>query len=593
MHTAFLVLAPAEGGAIAPWQLELARSPHPPGLHFTPTRHVVWSAGPGAPTVGFWQGGIGGPPDAPCERWVVDERGFVASTGHLRWRGQPWLPEARWAASLAERLRAGTVESVVADLHGVFTVVELTSDGTGAVASDPLGFGFVFRAETPDAVALSSRAELCAHAVTRPPAAPERDALGVCRLAYSRHWTGLRTGFTAVRLCAPGEVTRLRRGGGVVAAGHPRPWQPPDRYRALPPEELLSIVREEIADSVRAALGLPGPGARCDLTGGKDTRLVAAVILGEGLADAFTFQTFGPPTLPDVQVATELAARFGLRHEIRFERRSAGAPYAREAHRFVAATAGMVNLWNLKGSDAPWPEVRITGLSGYLLRSKGRVGPGARTEADLVRAFDAMGFGRARLLVPDVYEALRAEALDDLLGDPGGGSLMDRFDAFDLRASQRHLLGPLDELERDLRVKPLTSAAAVHAAWALGAEARFAERIHVELIRRYSDDLAGYPFAGGRWRRTPRDLVGLGRDTAGDAPGTRAKDQLVSTLQGSAFAERSALLRELFEDRANPVWDLVDRRRALELLDRFGELHPWQRAELFGAATAAMWMGGP
>lgn len=593
MHTAFLVLAPTEGGAVAPWQLELARSARPPGLHFAPTRHVVWSAGPGAPTVAFWQGGIGGPPGAPCERWVADDRGFVASTGHLRRRGEPWLPEARWAASLAERLRDGTVESVVADLHGVFTVVELTRDGAGTVASDPLGLGFVFRAETPDAVALSSRAELCAHAVTRPPAAPGRDALGVCRLAYSRHWTGLRTGFTAVRLCAPGEVTRLRRGGGVVTEAHPRPWQPPDPYRALGPEELLSIVREEIADSVRAALGLAGTGARCDLTGGKDTRLVAAVILDEGLADAFTFQTFGPPTLPDVQIAAELAERFGLRHEIRFERRSPGGPFAQQAHRFVAATGGMVNLWNLKGSDAPWPEVRVTGLSGYLLRSKGRVGPGARTEADLVRAFDAMGFGRARLLVPDVHDALRAEALEVLLGGPEDGSLMDRFDAFDLRASQRHLLGPLDELERDLRVKPLTSARAVHVAWALGAEARFAERVHVDLIRRCSEPLAGYPFAGGKWRRPPRDLVLLERDAAGAGPGTYTKDQLVSTVQGSAFAERSALLRELFEERANPAWDLVDRRRALELLDTFGELHPWQRAELFGAATAAMWMAGP
>jgi hypothetical protein len=170
---------------------------------------------------------------------------------------------------------------------------------------------------------------------------------------------------------------------------------------------------------------------------------------------------------------------------------------------------------------------------------------------------------------------------------------MDRFDAFDLRASQRHLLGPLDELERDLRVKPLTSARAVHVAWALGAEARFAERIHVELIRRCSEPLAGYPFAGGKWRRPPRDLVLLERDAAGAGPGTYTKDQLVSTVQGSAFAERSALLRELFEERANPAWDLVDRRRALELLDTFGELHPWQRAELFGAATAAMWMAGP
>lgn len=591
MHCAFLVLAARPGRSLEDWQLALARSSRPPGLHFEPAQHAVWSDDAGRLTVGFWQGGIGSPPGERCERWATPARRFVASTGHLRWSGRPWAPEAQWAELLDARLRTVTLADVVRELRGVFTVLELGSDGTGAVASDPLGMSFVFEAATAASVVLSSRAELCARAITAPPARPARDGVAACWPAYSRHWIGLRTGFEGVRLLAPGTLTRFDPDRGAVHETDAQPWLPRADLEGCAQRDLLALAYEEIADSVRSALTLPGE-ARCDLTGGKDSRLVASVILGEGLADSFTFQSFGPPSLPDVQIAQELAARFGLRHEVRFEHRGSRAPYAEQARRFVAATAGMANLWNMKLPADRWPEVRVTGLSGYLLRSKGRVGPNAAGEADLVRALDAMGFGRAQLLRPETHAQLREAALAELLDRSVSGSLRDRFDAFDLRASQRHLLGLLDELQTDVRVKPFTSAAAVNIAWALGGDARFRELIHVELIRRCSDELAGYPFAGGKWRRPPPDLALLDRDVTAAEPLSK-EDQLVAVLQGSSFGDRAPVLREVFEDPSNPAWELLDRGRALELLERFGSLHGWQRAELFGAATAAMWLGDP
>jgi hypothetical protein len=170
---------------------------------------------------------------------------------------------------------------------------------------------------------------------------------------------------------------------------------------------------------------------------------------------------------------------------------------------------------------------------------------------------------------------------------------MDRFDSFDLRASQRHLFGALGDLEPDVRITPLTSTRLVQIAYALGGTARISEVIHVELMRRYPDELASYPFAQEKWRRPPPDLTldSSVTESPAELPHADGKAQLVERLQVSSFGERSAVLRNLMSDTQNPAWDYVDRSGAIAALDRFADLHPWQRVELFGAATAAIWCG--
>src|SRR5215211_7456581 len=108
-------------------------------------------------------------------------------------------------------------------------------------------------------------------------------------------------------------------------------------------------------------------------------------------------------------------------------------------------------------------------------------------------------------------------------------------------------------------------------------------------MRRYSDELASYPFAQEKWRRPPPDLP---LDTSAiespeEIPHADGKAQLVERLQVSSFGERSAVLRDVMSDMQNPAWDYVDRSAAIAAIDRFADLHPWERIELFGAATAA------
>jgi hypothetical protein len=478
-------------------------------------------------------------------------------------------------------------------LRGVFSIVDLRATGEGAIASDPLGFSLIFCGDKPDVSAVSSRASLCAWALTEKGSRPARDAVAACWPAYSRHWIGDRTGYRDVRLLAPGALVKVAPHKPPSIEMDKTPWMPTDDLRDLTTSQLLDLAYDELADAVRTTVDLPGGSYRADLTGGKDTRLITAVALREGLADSFSFQTFGPPNLPDVRVATEVAQRFGLRHEVRFEPPAHRQTFEERIRAFVKATDGMANLWYMRTRNRGWPEIRMSGTHGLLLRSKSRVDEQARSDADLVRGLDKMRFGAARILRPEVVRELRDASLAELLDPDVTGSLIDRFDSFDLRASQRHLLGALGDLESDVRITPLTSTKLVQVAYALGGSARISELIHLELTRRYSDALAAHPFAEEKWRRPPPDLpLSVAADISPTGVATPAdKAQLVQRMQVGSFPERSKALREVLSDPHNPAWDFVDRPATIAALDRFGDLAPWERIELFGAATAAIWLG--
>ena len=80
------------------------------------------------------------------------------------------------------------------------------------------------------------------------------------------------------------------------------------------PTDALEEVRGEVTTAIRMALAVSATKLCTGLTGGKDTRLILAILLAEGLASEVEFQTFGQPDLPDVVVAQQIAEAFGLHH---------------------------------------------------------------------------------------------------------------------------------------------------------------------------------------------------------------------------------------------------------------------------------------
>ena len=278
-------------------------------------------------------------------------------------------------------------------------------------------------------------------------------------------------------------------------------WGPDDAQRALSAEDLIEQTRADLADSLRAYLTFPAAQHVLGLTGGKDSRLILAVMLGEGIADAYEFVTIGSPSLGDVAIASRLADLFGLRHHVELPRRVEPADYETETREFVDRTAGLVNIIDLHAGLPARDELRVTGLVGESLRNF-RVVPERWRGPRLTQRFARFnGFGRLGLVRPDVVADYEAALTAELLADPAGSTdPVDLLGSFFLRNRVRSArVGPSEEVVSQLRVFPLGSIGAVRPAYALPSEMRQAALVHFEVTRRSCPRLLEEPFAGPPW----------------------------------------------------------------------------------------------
>jgi hypothetical protein len=600
VQAAFLLIAAKPGRSLPPPASDLVRRRTPIGLPFEARAHLAWQDGAGGLALGCWHSAA--PSLDVTPPWHVDDHGVAMCAGLVWWRGRPWIPGGDWARDLAARQRSGSLTDRLDDLRGVFAAVALGIDGSGIVLNDALGFRCLYYGETDDLVAVSSRAALTALALAPENTRPVRDAVSVGWLAYSGYTVGSGTGFEGVRVLPAGTHIELRPGEEPRTRTR-APWAPPAAWRDLQRDELVGEARADILDSLRSIMSMRAPRRLVGLTGGKDSRLILALLLAEGAADQFRYYTIGPPDLEDVRVATELAERFELRHSVEFPLGRPEDSYESRVRAFVAATAGQLNIWDL--TSPGWPaeaELRLSGLGGEILRTYRRVRPELESTDDLVRFFDRRRwYGRLNLLHPEVEQRYRQRVLDELLHDPVGGlSPLDLLDVFFMSNRVRgSRLGAQEELTTELRALPLYSMDAVRAAFALGGRARQTELLHFEIIRSCSERLARHRFAGPGW--SPELLDGLpdvvdstSREAApGGAPAAGTKPEpLMARIQRKGFADRQELLRATLTDPDNPAWELIDQIRALTALDQFGSLDQGSRRELYGAVTAALWLSG-
>jgi hypothetical protein len=594
VRAAFLLLVAKQRGRLQDDAVELAANEHPPGLHFAPTDHVLWRADGDGLLLGAWEERIGC--NGTGSRWCLSDQGIATSTGYLRRVGHRGTPEDHWAEELAGTLvRHDHLDRLADDLTGIFTAVVLGRDGSGVVVADPLAFNATYYGEDGDMFVVSSHASLVARALTQQSTLPRRDSLGVCWLAYTGSWIGLRTGYERVRLLPPGSLVKVSPASACIERD-PAPWTPTDAISSLSQRELIELARKSIADTVWSVLKLDAAEHTLDLSGGRDSRLVLAVILSEGLADRFRFRTIGPPDLPDVRIATELSRMFDLSYTAGFLNPPHTRSYAERVREFVAATGGMVSFWDLRASEGPSGRVRVTGLAGEMLR-----GHALHTfSLDALVAYpDKMGWGSLGLLSPDAARRMREMALEALLDDPSGNAtpptLLDTYYFNETRFTR---LGPCAGLNADPHIVPLYSLDAIRSAFALGDLGREQQLIHFETIRRCSEELARHPFAGRGWPNAllrslpdpdayPR-AQGIRGAVSSEAP---KAEPLMSRIQREAFGERRRVLDEVFADTTNPAWAVIDRMKAMQAVERFDTLSHGQRRQLFGAATAALWLG--
>src|SRR6266699_3733740 len=417
----------------------------------------------------------------------------------------------------------------------------------------------VYLAEVAGAVVVSDRA-CWAAAVTGRLHDPDPVMIGAfLSLGYP---VGGATPFRGVR--ALGGDQALRAAGGRLAVTRRRPEEegPGGAARVAAARVAAARVAAALAEAVRP-LGEAAAPVELSLTGGKDSRLIAAALTAARVP--FLARTHGFGSHPDVLVAGLIASRLGLEHTIT-EPRPPGAPDEEDVvgriRAAVLVSDGMLSAFeNVGRPDPPLTGGPVTagGHGGELLRGgyaqaawRSPAVLGAATAAELFRRMTTRrlsllrpGPARAYLasLAPSAAALARGPmaALDDFY-------LVNRAGRWSAAARQAYLL-------RSPLVQPLFADSVVRAARAVPLPHRMSDRLHRDVLGLLCPELLGLPLAGTPWHGEPRTPATVLTVPPGPAAGDWRRDY------GGALAR---FLRGYVLDHgaASPMFGIVPRQAA-------------------------------
>jgi Asparagine synthase len=443
---------------------------------------------------------------------------------------------------------------------------------TGVTRVDP-----VYLAEVPGAVVVGDRASWAA-AVSGRLAEPDPVMVGAfLSLGYP---VGAATPFRGVRALR-GQQTVTVTGGRMVAPARGRePGADPGPDAGPRPYDQVAAA---LVDAVRP-LGDLGVPVELSLTGGKDSRLIAAALTAAKVP--FRARTHGFADNPDVIVAAMIASRLGVDHVVTEPRPAAArqtpdeAAGARQAadeadllarlRSAVLVSDGMLSAFENIGRPDPQvtaEPVQTGGHGGELLR--GGYAPAAWTDRRPARAWsEARGAELFRRMVTRRLSLLRPAAGGEYLARvaPFAAALargpLRALDDFYLanRAGRWSAAARQAYLIRSPLVQPFFADPVVRAARAVPLPDRITDRLHRGVLAALCPDLLDLPLAGSGWKSGPpiapvRPPAGVGSAAASD--------------WRRAYGEQMArLLREYALDLggAGGMFDIVSRPAAERML---------------------------
>src|SRR5580704_17412398 len=309
---------------------------------------VAWRASDERAAVLCWPGGTT-PPDPPAMAWPE--------------------PDVK-----AGRSHAGTIWTDDDGLHA----------RTGVTRVDP-----VYLAEVPGAVLVSDRASWAAAVAGR---LAEPDSVMAAAFLSLGYPVGAATPFRGVRALGARRRLMITAGRPIAVAAQPdgtgADGTGADGTGA---DGSYGAVAAALVDAVRP-LGERGVGVEMSLTGGKDSRLIAAALTAAQVP--FRARTHGYASHPDVIVAAMIASKLGVEHVVTEPRPAAPERAPDEAdvlsrlRSAVLVSDGMLSAFENVGR----PDPRLTvspaqtgGHGGELLR--GGYAPAAWTARRPARAW--------------------------------------------------------------------------------------------------------------------------------------------------------------------------------------------------------------
>jgi hypothetical protein len=483
------------------------------------------------------------PIPGPAEVLWRDDR-----TAVLRWPGGPGgLPGQEPEA----RSHAGTIWADQGGLHA----------RTGVTRVDP-----VYLAEVPGAVVVSDRASWAAAVTGR---LSETDPAMVAAFLSLGYPVGGATPFRGVRALRGRQQLTVTAGRSVVTEVQVKGPGADGSYGA---------VAAALVEEVRP-LGERGVAVELSLTGGKDSRLIAAALTAAQVP--FRARTHGFASHPDVIVAAMIARLLGIEHVVTEPRPAAQgqAPDAADVltrlRSAVLVSDGMLSAFENVGRPDPQlttEPVQTGGHGGELLR--GGYAPAAWSErrpparawseargAELFRRMTTRRLGLVRPAAASAYLASVAPFAASLRRGPlrtlDNFYLVNRAGRWSAAARQAYLL-------REPLVQPFFGDQVVRAARAVPLPDRITDRLHRGVLTATCPELLDLPLAGSGWKSGPRTPPIRAAATA-DATGAGAADADAASDWRRAYGDQMArLLREYALDlgAAGGMFEIVRRSAA-------------------------------
>ena len=319
-------------------------------------------------------------------------------------------------------------------------------------------------------------------------------------------------------------------------------------------------VAAALVEAVRP-LGELGVPVELSLTGGKDSRLIAAALTAAKVP--FRARTHGFASHPDVIVAAMIASKLGVEHVVTEPRAAAPEQAPDEAELLarlrsaVLVCDGMLSAFENLGRPDPQlvtEPVQTGGHGGELLR--GGYAPAAWSERRPARAWsEARGAELFRRMITRRLGLLRPAAAGAYLASlaPFAAELprgpLRTLDEFYLvnRAGRWSAAARQAYLIRSPLVQPLFGDQVVLAARAVPLRDRITDRLHRGVLSALSPELLELPLAGSSWKSGPRIApvraaagtgagAATGAGTAGAADWRRAYgDQMARMLRDYAL----------------------------------------------------------
>lgn len=469
------------------------------------------------------------------------------------------------------------------DLGGVWSVFAAHSQGVVA-ATCASGAEVVYVAETPELVVVGNRA-LLVHLVANP-SGPVADLIGLAGVFNAGYCVTGRTAFDGVRALSPRERFTCDRSGAVRVA----------TYGASETVASAEDVVEALFASVEPLRGVEHP-VRLGLTGGRDSRLLVALLTSAGVS--VNTLTSGLPGDPDVVVAREVASRLGVPHTVSGPRgatvddASVTFDVRSRVREAVVLAEGMLSAYDRVGriDDRYNADIApFSGSGGEILRAyfAGSLKDPADPDA-VVRYMRDRLYASSQRMAPGMRAAYQADTAPWMAAavERGAAALEDLY----VRQRTGRWMGSARSSASigSLAWRPYLDHRVVTLVRNVPLEDRLSERLIADVLDVLAPSLSDVRYAGRRWKfdeKPPADSA-LRRAWEQRAPVQGAHGDQAGLNWRTDLPEVRRELADIIMDAPAGFWDLADRKRVSEFVARTEVRSRLDTRRLWHLATVA------